>query len=240
VFCKGCPIFIGSRWGLTATVARQDGQESVYLYHVGPVLDSELTQELIPDVFFLRTGIQMSVSDINDCRAINGQFSTSKWYGWLGRHQQRNDIVIHHIQAALDTGRKILVLTFCKDQTYILHQHFGPEISGLINGDIKGGAVRMNALQNKRLTIAIMKCAQQGLDQPNLDTLFVLTPFSAPNVAQQVIGRVQRICEGKLRAQVIVFEDQTKKSTKLCNKMRDYMRGAQMDPKTLDGIRRVA
>jgi superfamily II DNA or RNA helicase len=49
--------FYGDRIGLTATVEREDGLDPIYRYHIGDPFYSDLSQEIIPDIYFQQTSL---------------------------------------------------------------------------------------------------------------------------------------------------------------------------------------
>jgi hypothetical protein len=51
LFIHTAPMFYGERYGLTATVNREDGLEPIYQYHIGPVFFRDLAQGIKPRIY---------------------------------------------------------------------------------------------------------------------------------------------------------------------------------------------
>lgn len=51
LFVHTAPMFYGERFGLTATVNREDGLEPIYQYHIGPVFFRDLAQDVKPRIY---------------------------------------------------------------------------------------------------------------------------------------------------------------------------------------------
>jgi superfamily II DNA or RNA helicase len=191
-------LFYGKRVGLTATVHREDDMESVFLWHVGPVLYQDLSQDLIPRVTLLPSPVRISLRDPAiwaEVRDRRGELSHTRLMNYAVNQKEELDFVEHHIREALKAGRRVLAISMSKDQLNALHQRF-PD-SGLITGDVKGQKARQHALSQHQLTFGIASLTREGLDEKALDTLFILTEFKAEGMLQQTVGRGQRQLEGK-------------------------------------------
>lgn len=190
--------FYGDRIGLTATAEREDGLDPIYRYHIGDPFYSDLTQAIVPDIYFQQTPAKPRW---DDC-LVNGAVNISLLRGMLGGDLTANTFRYWHIRAALEAGRKVIALSHSKKQLYLMHAMFPG--SGLI---VQGVKDRMNVLRNSQVCFAIAKLGSEGIDDDALDTLFWLTPFRSKNALQQSIGRVQRPREGKKKPVVVIFED---------------------------------
>ena len=229
VFSRAVRLFMGRRWGVSATLYRQDRMESVYFNHIGPILDVDLTPELVPRAEFIRTNIRAHSADkaenaiiVDSITDKNGQFNFSKYTGWLGRHPYRNEHVVKQvIDELLADGRKILALSNCRDQTNILHQMY--PTSGVLNSGIPQDN-RLAFLRSCPVTFGIYRIAQKGLDAVDLDTLVLLTPVQEHNLLQQAIGRIQRIHKAKKEPLVVILEDSDRASFDKAQTIRAYLR----------------
>ena len=190
--------FYGDRLGFTATVEREDGLDPIYRYHIGDPFYSDLTQQLIPEIFF-----QQTPAVFDHLSAMrNGATNMSVLRTMMGRDRVGNIFRYWHIKQALDAGRKIICISHSKDQLRLLHALFPG--SGLLVQETKN---RMEVLRNSRVCFAIAKLGSTGIDDDRLDTLFWLTPFSSKIALQQSMGRIQRILAGKKDPLYVVFED---------------------------------
>jgi superfamily II DNA or RNA helicase len=192
--------FYGDRIGLTATAQREDGLDPVYRYHIGEPFYSDLKQDLIPRVYFIKTPV---VIDLKECK-VKGQVNISRLRSLVGMDYVGNVSRYWSIRAALEKGRKILCLSHSKNQLRLLHAAFPG--SSLIIGDTAKDE-RMDTLRSSQLCFAIAKLGSEGVDDDSLDTLAILTPFRSKNSLQQAMGRVQRSKKGKMTPVVMVFED---------------------------------
>ena len=113
-FSRTADLFPGLRLGLTATPNRDDGQQVIYNFHLGPVIYKDLHQDLVPDIFFRWTGVGLDMTDkavaaaVNDC---NGEMHIGKVAGFLGRQASRIQFMLNEVQDAVSQGRKVIVLS---------------------------------------------------------------------------------------------------------------------------------
>lgn len=210
--------FYGDRIGLTATVEREDGLDPIYRYHIGDPFYSDLSQQLIPDIYFQQTPAKVPYLDAR----VEGSTTTniSILRSILGTNLEANTFRYWHIKDALDHGRKILCLSHSKAQLKLFHAMF-PN-SALIIQETKN---RMETLRNSRVCFTIAKLGSEGVDDDALDTLFWLTPFRSRNALQQSMGRIQRMKEGKKRPVMAIFEDWLAPPIKnLCHALKAELR----------------
>lgn len=200
VFSQCAWPFYGDRIGLTATVQREDGLDPIYRYHIGEPFYSDITQDLIPLVYFQKTPVRL---DINDCKR-SGSVHLGLLRTKLGRDAVANTYRYYAIKEALDQGRKILCLSHSKDQLYLMHSLFPG--SGLLVQETPTNQ-RLEILRNSQICFAIARMGDKGVDDDRLDTLFWLTPFRSLISLQQSIGRIQRPLPGKSQPVVVIFED---------------------------------
>lgn len=218
VFSLCADPFYGDRLGLTATVQREDGLDPIYRYHLGEPFFTDLSQDLVPRIYFWRTP---SKHDFKECK-INGQVNISLLRTMLGRDYASNVYRYYAICDALKEGRKILCLSHSKDQLKLFHAIFGD--AGLILGATKKEE-RTSILRSNQLVFAIAKLGSEGVDDSRLDTLFWLTPFRSRNSLQQSMGRIQRYHLEKKTPVMVVFEDHlTPPLRSLCHSLRGNLK----------------
>jgi superfamily II DNA or RNA helicase len=223
-FCKTADLFPGRRYGTTATVQRGDGSEVVFLWHLGPVIHSNLTQDLAPTVTFLMSPSQVDLQDREVQERVldvGGNVHSRRLINYVACLDEELEFVAGHIREALTAGRKILALSLSKDQLGLLHDMF-PE-SGLIRGDVKGSEVRRRALKEHQLCFGTTDLAKEALDDRKLDALFVLTEFVKEGMLQQAVGRIQRIMDGKKNPRVVVIRHRkVTKLERMAKRMQSY------------------
>lgn len=214
VFSQTAWPFYGDRIGLTATVKREDGLDPIYRYHIGEPFYSDLTQDLIPLVYFQKTPVTL-----NSAKAQrNNMTHLGILRTLLGADLTGNTYRYWAIKEALDQGRKILCLSHSKNQLFLMHTMFPG--SGIITQETHASE-RLAILRNSQICFAIAKLGAQAIDDDRLDTLFWLTPFRSLISLQQSIGRVQRALAGKRQPVVVIFEDHLVPTLKnLCRKLK--------------------
>jgi superfamily II DNA or RNA helicase len=213
LFVHSAPMFYGARYGLTATVNREDGLESIYQYHIGPVFFRYLMQDLKPRIYIQEIPVHVNFQDpdvkkeISDCR---GMPSIPKLRGYVCTRPETNEFIANKLQVPLQKGRKVLALSHCVEQLCALNAMF-PD-SGLCIGDVAPHE-RIETLRHKQITFGTLQLVKEALDEETLDTIFFLTPFGSSGVEmggknslQQGMGRILRPLEGKKHPVVVIVD----------------------------------
>jgi len=214
MFSLTADVGSGRRWGLTATVKREDGLESIFLYHLGRAFYTNVGYDLKPVVYFQETNVRLRGStDEKLTKDCNGSTSTGKLRGWIGRHPERNDLIASSIKEAVGAGRRVLGISHSRDQLFELKKRI-PE-AGVVVQEVKGEE-RLRIFGQSQVVLSTLKIGMRGLDSSTLDTLFVLTPFGNDTALAQTMGRILRPDEGKKQPLIIVFVDQ---NIEHCKKM---------------------
>lgn len=110
-----------------------------------------------------------------------------------------------------------------------------PSTGGLFTFGVKP-ALRMKMLRERRIIFAIMKYGKEGLDDKELDTVYMCEPVSDRNMIQQIMGRPR----DKANAKLVVFEDNIGPLLGQCKGMRKHFRNWPIDeggpfPYRMDG-----
>lgn len=207
---RACSRFVGQRWGLSATPFREDGAEALVLPHLGPVVFQDRTQDLVPRVTFVETGLVVHESSY----FWGGKVLAARLLNKLCAHPGRNALVASWIVRAARAGRTCLVLGERIEQLKVLGDLLAAEGvgSGLFVGAQKGEApadvrARRAAALEQPVTLATAALAKEGLDRPAFDTVFVLVSFGSQARAEQSAGRALRKDPGKKDPVVVVFVD---------------------------------
>jgi superfamily II DNA or RNA helicase len=223
-FVKSADLFYGRRFSLTATATRTDGLEVIYQYHLGRVIHSNLEQQLIPHTFFHVLQWDMPIRDKKLVQDKYGEVNTSRVRTYLGRLDWRNQVIYQQLLLDLQAGRKILVLSHSVSHVQALYQYVSAVGAGMIIGETLQGD-RMGILRVCNPVIGTFQLAREGLNKPELDTLYIVTPFGNPNDLQQAWGRIQREYPNKRQPIVRVFEDTAfSYCRKSCNSLRAILR----------------
>lgn len=187
----GAPAFsqvmlrIGSKFtlGLSATPERKDGLTKLLYWFLGPAFytmnqtDAEFSVNKVdfdhPPIF--KEGPHLTRF---------GKVSMSTMVTELTTINERNELILTQIRDAQKRGRKILVLSDRRQHCEYLFSKLDPEKTTLHMGGFKG-----NPEIGGGTLISTFSLAYEGLDIPELDTLFLTTPHSD---VKQAVGRITR------------------------------------------------
>jgi len=195
VYSRTADMFFGQRFGLSATKERADGMHRIYEYHIGLPIYQDYTQPLIPQIIFLELPAKLD---------LNYSENYANLITALSEDEVREGYIKQILEYLLRQGRKILVLGERKEQLRRLNRQF--DGSGLCIQEVEQEE-RIRQLQTRQIIFAIRRLAKRGLDQPDLDTLVMLTPLADKSNVQQAIGRVLRDTPNKKSPLVIILDD---------------------------------
>lgn len=217
----------GLRWGLSATPERDDGLDALYQGHIGPVLYQNLEQDIIPDTFFVETGVMVPPDMWPELRDRTGEVSIPKLLTWLSKHDRRNLKIVEYIDIALGEGRKVLCLSSRTDQLDELAAVYGDK-AGKIHGKVSDKK-RKGVLENYDLIFATTQIAKEGLDRKDLDTIMLLLPVTKEGMFRQILGRIQRDAGAtKMAPAMLIFEDGgIPICLNMCRKLRRHLTSFQ-------------
>lgn len=203
--------------GLSATVHRADGMiEATYaiLGRVVYAVPDEAVKDKIMEVGIkpIGTGVEISY----ECLNTDGTLNYTKLVTYLCTNRNRTHFISSYIVAEADHSCLILSdrLEHLEQLMTSLPQSMRKHavmISGKMTSK-KGKAEREQAIADmrtgkKKYLFATYSLAEEGLDIPRLDRLFLTTPKKDYKVVTQSIGRVARIFEGKQDAIAYDFVD---------------------------------
>lgn len=204
-FSKTADMFYGDRFGVTATVERDDGGEMLYLWHVGNVIHKNLKQDVIPSVTFFKSDVRLDMNDPDTFRACTdrtGEIHVRRLANYVGTRPEEIAFERRVIDEGVKQDRDILAVTLSKEHAQLLHELYPG--SGVLHQGIPAKD-RLDVLKNSRLTFATVDMAKEALNKQKLDALIILTEFSSKNILQQSVGRIQRYLDGKKKTKVIVI-----------------------------------
>jgi superfamily II DNA or RNA helicase len=239
-FSQTADLFLGNRYGLTATPRREDGLEDVYYAHIGGIFHSDLEGDLSADTYFVKLPTEQPKNE-SILRDKTGEFSAPKMYRYLASHKDRNRRILKFVEEALLKNRKILVLAHSKVHPKILHENFldNPRMnrytSGVVTGDTSGED-RTRVIRDSDVTFATFQVAKEGLDVEALDTLVFTTPFKSWGSFQQGKGRIERQAKNKKTPLVLVMDDiYLGPSTHMCRALKRNIVSHGLSFKTVEG-----
>lgn len=198
------------RMGVTATPRRADGMENVFFFHIGEIAAVGEKRKLKPKIKVVKTKLQPTDRDLRHMYDFRGKQNLNKVINYLIDHDKRNRSIVGLLKKALKSGRKIMVLSGRLDHLERLKNMMDMEMvkdklrftSGYYIGGMNEEERTISA--TRQLIFATFQMAEEGLDIPDLDTLFLVTPKSD---IEQAVGRILRTFEGKKEPLVVDFSD---------------------------------
>jgi hypothetical protein len=169
--------------GLTATPERKDGLTRVLYWFLGP--EFFRLQRTAQEQVTVRR-VPFTCSAFREAPPVTnfGKLNFAELVNVLTRIPERNTLLLDIIKKS--PGRHILVLTDRREHAVLLHKGLKGS-SALYLGGMKQEALDESA--RARVVIGTFSLAQEGLDIPTLDTIFLVTPHSD---VKQAIGRIMR------------------------------------------------
>ena len=206
-FSKALPI-ISSKItiGLSATPKRTDRMEKILYWYFGDIMyKSEVEENNRVLVNIVNYDIEhekfkeflMYTGDVNRPKTINKLTS-------IGR---RNKFIIDMMEEVLqEAGRKILVLSDRLEHLKLLKKRIDER--EITSSDFYIGGMKQKALDkasSAQVIFASYGMASEGLDIPELNTLFMVT---SRKEVEQAVGRVVRKIDPNIRPTIYDFTDQ--------------------------------
>lgn len=203
--------------GLSATVHRSDGMiEATYalLGHVVYTVPDEAVGDKIMKVGILPVGTGVEID--RKCLNTDGTLNYTKLITYLTENLYREEVIVNTIK--LNEGKSCLILSdrlgHLEHLMNWLPAHMKKD-AVMVSGKMttkKGKAEREQAIEDmrtgkKKYLFATYALAKEGLDIPCLERLFLTTPQKDYAVVTQSIGRIARVCEGKLDPVAYDFVD---------------------------------
>jgi superfamily II DNA or RNA helicase len=196
--------------GLTATPLRRDGQQPIIFMQCGPIRHSAGRPSDAPHHLEVVARQRLGRIDVPAEAGIQDVFR------FLANDAARTEAIAAEVRAAVEQGRKVLVLT---ERT----EHLDAIASALVgttpaplclHGRMsrKQRAALLADLERlppeaSRILLATGKRVGEGFDHPPLDTLVLAMPISWKGTLQQYAGRLHRQHAGKDNVRIIDFVD---------------------------------
>lgn len=200
--------------GLTATSKRKDGHEAIMRMQLGRTrykISAKDLSKLRPFKHILIPRYTSFKSKLIDKGNTNEGL-----YKELILDEKRNTMIFNDVLKELEQGAAPIILTERVDHVKILADKFAGFTKNLfiLTGNLsdREKASRLDALnklpdEEERLIIATGKYIGEGFDNPRLDTLFLIFPFSWKGTLQQYVGRLHRVHEQKSVVKVYDYID---------------------------------
>ena len=195
------------KYGLSATVHRSDGLIKATFALLGDVIytvPAEAVADKIMKVGIdpVPTGIRISRA----CMNTDGTLNYAKLIGYLAESEERNRLIVEHIEA--DWERPSLILSDRLGHLETLMAMLPADMredAVMVSGKMttkKGKAEREQAIADmrsgdKKYLFATYSLCKEGLDIPRLERLYMASPQKDYAVITQSIGRIARTSKGK-------------------------------------------
>ena len=215
------PQKFNAKWrlGYSATPRRKDGADDVFYNHLGDILFVAKEKRLKPKIKRVWTGFKLYKTDTFNPNLIKRPTLIKIMCG----SKRRNRMIVEQIIAAVQAGRKLLVLSERLkhlDEMAALLEGMWPNNSGAVPtmGFYVGGRKQeeLKAAAQAKVVFATKQLASEGLDIPPLDTLLLTTPMSD---VEQAVGRILRPSPDKKEPIVVDFRDD---DIRACAKTAEY------------------
>jgi superfamily II DNA or RNA helicase len=198
-------------YGLTATPFRDDGHHAIIFLECGPIrykVDAKSQAQKRPFEHYLVPRF----TNLLPC-SIENEGNYSQMLNVIGMDSKRNQMIAKDITAAIDAGRKPLVLTERTEHVAELAKLVNDTCDNVIvmtgtmpTKEKRDANARLSGLgsEDKFVVIATGSYVGEGFDLPMLDTLFITMPIAYKGKVTQYTGRLHRLFEGK--SDVFVYD----------------------------------
>lgn len=202
--------------GLSATPNRRDGHQPIVYMQCGPVRyrvnnkEENQSQPLMHVLQVQETSFKSQIDQESKRIKIQDIFKE------LIHDQKRNQLIINDILKACREGRFILVITERKEHLDILLERLNRiDRLSVLYGAMKPKERHKQIERFKSFSkeeggailLATGKLIGEGFDEAKLDTLFLTMPISDRSLLIQYVGRLHRLCNGKVEASVVDYCD---------------------------------
>lgn len=212
-FSKALPLIACKKTiGLSATPKRSDRMEKILYWYFGDVMyksEVEENDKVLVNLYnyttdnpkfkeyFLRTG------DINRAKTINK----------IVEIDSRNDLIINLIKSvANDKNRKLLILSDRIEHLELLKSKLIDITCDFYIGGRK--QKELKKAEEAQVIFASYGMASEGLDIPDLNTLFMVTPRKE---VEQAVGRILRKINLDIRPTIYDISDQLPSFIRQCS-----------------------
>lgn len=198
------------RYGLTATPERRDGLSFILKAVIGPVIHEIKRNELVANGEIMEPVIKVIETNfyLPEVQSYGAMITA------ITEDEARNNLVLKHVAEEARASHFCLVLSERIEHVHQLWEQFCLEyrdipsagITSRSSKKIRDAALKEMA-QGKFNVLFSTKLADEGLDLPRLDRLFLTCPIRSVNKVNQQIGRIQRKFPGKPDCIVFDFRD---------------------------------
>jgi superfamily II DNA or RNA helicase len=194
------------RLGLTATPDRADGCWPILEHHVGGIA-AELHKEVPVEIHIRKTYITVPKESYAPAWLTEATHQRAKLLSILAEHEPRNEYIAKDILPAIKANRRIFIVSERLVQLEWMFKRFkaygiSEEDMGFYIGGKK--LEQLERASKRQIILATYNMASEGLNIPELDCCFLITPRVK---IQQIIGRIIRDLAGKKTPKVVDYAD---------------------------------
>lgn len=180
-------------YGLTATPFRKNNDDKLIFIFLGDLISEINTNEIEnfkhPQITVRTTKLNIPFNSKTD------DFETLSKI--LIHDSQRNQLILEDIKTELSKGKRIAIITERKEHIEILYhflKHFCEIVTLSGDDSVSSRKSKWHTLQegNFQVLITTGQYFGEGIDLSNINSLFLVYPFSFKGKLIQYIGRVQR------------------------------------------------
>lgn len=193
--------------GLTATPYRRDGHQPIIIMQCGPVRHKIASKTNATESSFSQRLITRTTNF--SCQWSEGDPITTIW-PILISDEARNEMICDDVLQNLRERRSPIILTERKEHLELLRTRLQQSVKHLVvlHGGMRAPQRRemLSKLASvpedeERLILATGPYIGEGFDDPRLDTLFIVMPFSFKGKMVQYTGRLHRqyACKREIR-----------------------------------------
>lgn len=199
--------------GLTATPYRRDGCQPIIIMQCGPVRYKVTTKATTAGSSFSQKLITRATEF--SCKWNEGDLISTIWSPLIA-DEARNTMICDDVLQNLKEQRAPIILTERKEHLETLKSKLEGQVKHLVilHGGMRAPLRRemlaklANVPDNEeRLILATGPYIGEGFDDPRLDTLFLVMPFSFKGKMVQYAGRLHRHYEGKTEVRIYDYVD---------------------------------
>jgi superfamily II DNA or RNA helicase len=192
--------------GLSATPKRNDKLEKVLFWYFGNIMykfDAEENNSVLVNI----VNYKITHEKFREFKMYTGDINRPKTINKITTIGRRNKFIIDTVINIINNDRKILILSDRLEHLHLLKDRLNV-VSKDITTDFYIGGMKQKALdiaKNAQVIFASYGMASEGLDIPELNTLFMVT---SRKEVEQAVGRVVRKVNPNIRPIIYDFTDQ--------------------------------
>ena len=177
--------------GATATPTRRDMLHVALYDAIGPVTATGLTQQMVPVVSWIHTGIEVPKW------VFQKMYPISSLHSWLGGSDDYRQVVLKYVLKDIEDERKPLVISERRSFASYIHEQV--KMSGFGSKLLMGGTklssqepLIRDLLSGKTSCVVGTKVIKENVNIPPLDTIHLCFPNFGKEAEEQMIGRIRR------------------------------------------------